>query len=362
MGEIPDKKPAGEVSASGDGTAHIEDAAVLVDFDQLPQWAQQNPYIRSGYRPIAHCLTGCLSSLTYWHNESGNIFSHLLPIFPLLYLIGRSVLVLTGQIATYSNPRREDVVVFAAFFAGGLACMSLSATYHTLMCHSDSVMQRCKQLDYSGITCLIWGSFMPTIYYLFTCEAYHMRLYLITMSSIAVGMVAFFLSPLAQKSWTVPFSAPMFVAFAASAFTPLWTGLQMYGWEHLNDMIGLKWVLLQGAIYLIGILFFLTEMPERAFPGKFDFLASSHQLFHTAVVLAASVQFYGLLKAYEFQHAHLQCTLPRLTATWYSWRAKNGAAGIERLKKALFFIQVRPERRRGKSALKAIREPPSAGC
>ena len=47
-------------------------------------------------------------------------------------------------------------------------------------------------------------------------------------------------------------------------------------------------------------------MPERAFPGKFDFLASSHQLFHTAVVLAASVQFYGLLKAYEFQHAHLQ--------------------------------------------------------
>lgn len=158
MGQIPEKKPAGEVSASGDGTAHIEDAAVLVDFDQLPQWAQQNPYIRSGYRPITHCLTGCLSSLTYWHNESGNIFSHLLPIFPLLYLIGRSVLVLTGQIATYSNPRREDVVVFAAFFAGGLACMSLSATYHTLMCHSDSVMQRCKQLDYSGITCLIWGS------------------------------------------------------------------------------------------------------------------------------------------------------------------------------------------------------------
>ncbi|KAI6797873.1 hypothetical protein KC363_g6974 [Hortaea werneckii] len=179
-------------------------------------------------------------------------------------------------------------------------------------------MQRCKQLDYSGITCLIWGSFMPTIYYLFTCEAYHMRFYLITMSSIAAGMVAFFLSPLAQKSWTVPFRAPMFVAFAASALTPLWTGLQMYGWEHLNDMIGLKWVLLQGAIYLLGVSFFLTEMPERAFPGKFDFLASSHQLFHTAVVLAASVQFYGLLKAYEFQHAHLQVAICPMLDLWKS--------------------------------------------
>lgn len=56
----------------------------------------------------------------------------------------------------------------------------------------------------------------------------------------------------------------MFVAFAASALTPLWTGLQMYGWEHLNDMIGLKWVLLQGAIYLIGVLFFLVRHPTQS--------------------------------------------------------------------------------------------------
>ena len=59
-------------------------------------------------------------------------------------------------------------------------------------------------------------------------------------------------------------------------------------------------------------------MPERAWPGRFNFFGSSHQLFHFAVVLAATAQFVGLLSAYRFQHEHYQVAICPLLQTWKS--------------------------------------------
>lgn len=398
--------------------ATTTDRAPMITFSQLPQWAQQNPQIHQGYRPITPKYTFCLTSLTYLHNETGNIFSHLLPIFPLLYQITHSTLVYFQLIPSQTQPRPEDVVVFSAFFAGWLACMVLSSTYHTLMCHSKGVAMRCKQLDYTGITCLIYGSFVPTIYYLFTCEAEQMRFYLtivsrllplftpltdlrtalsvpppplpppplpppplnpnsaptkpnrlranspqIQFTTIAAILITFFLSPLANNPSAAPLIAPLFMAFASSAFTPIYVGYQLYGYSHLDQMVGLKYVLTQGLIYIIGVSFFIvslsppktktppestplpwgfptptsppkrssqpdyslykpcppqTEMPERLFPGRVDYFFSSHQLFHIAVVIAATVQFIGLQKAYGFQHEHYQMAICPMLSVWRS--------------------------------------------
>ncbi|TKA21701.1 hypothetical protein B0A50_08774 [Salinomyces thailandicus] len=343
--------------------ATTTDRAPMITFSQLPQWAQQNPQIHQGYRPITPKYTFCLTSLTYLHNETGNIFSHLLPIFPLLYQITHSTLVYFQLIPSQTQPRPEDVVVFSAFFAGWLACMVLSSTYHTLMCHSKGVAMRCKQLDYTGITCLIYGSFVPTIYYLFTCEAEQMRFYLTIFTTIAAILITFFLSPLANNPSAAPLIAPLFMAFASSAFTPIYVGYQLYGYSHLDQMVGLKYVLTQGLIYIIGVSFFIvslsppktktppestplpwgfptptsppkrssqpdyslykpcppqTEMPERLFPGRVDYFFSSHQLFHIAVVIAATVQFIGLQKAYGFQHEHYQMAICPMLSVWRS--------------------------------------------
>lgn len=47
----------------------------LLDFKNSPPHLQFNRYVLTGYRPASTC-TGCLRSLFYLHNESGNIYTH----------------------------------------------------------------------------------------------------------------------------------------------------------------------------------------------------------------------------------------------------------------------------------------------
>ncbi|PIO52523.1 hypothetical protein TELCIR_26171 [Teladorsagia circumcincta] len=47
-------------------------------------------------------------------------------------------------------------------------------------------------------------------------------------------------------------------------------------------------------LYLLGALLYATRTPERFFPGKCDIWFQSHQLFHTCVVIAAFVHYYGI--------------------------------------------------------------------
>ena len=149
-------------------------AAVTVLWNDVPQWMQDNHYIHSGYRPQSNSYWKSTASLGYLHNESVNIWTHL---------IGAALAVSTASIL-YSKIRprflmatQEDVMVFSCFFAGAIGCLGMSATYHTLTNHSERVARFGNRLDYIGIVILIWGSFIPSIYYGFSAEPSLIRLY-----------------------------------------------------------------------------------------------------------------------------------------------------------------------------------------
>ena len=169
---------------STNGEAPLPTAKQLLTFDQVPEWKQTNPHILTGYRPISNSYKVCLASWTFIHNETMNTYSHLLLVFPVAGILLRSALVLMGKVESLTAPRTEDILVFGVFFLGALACMGFSAAYHTLMCHSEAVANLTRQFDYIGITCLIYGSFVPTIYYIFTCETELMRTYMMTVSVV----------------------------------------------------------------------------------------------------------------------------------------------------------------------------------
>src|SRR4051812_20901269 len=52
--------------------------ALTVLWDDLPSWQQDNHYIHSGYRPASNSFKRSFASLGYLHNESVNIYSHLM--------------------------------------------------------------------------------------------------------------------------------------------------------------------------------------------------------------------------------------------------------------------------------------------
>jgi adiponectin receptor len=160
-------------SASGTFVETVKQAekrvetALLVLWDDLPSWQQDNHYIHSGYRPASGSFSKSFASLGYIHNESVNIYSHL---------IGAVIFsIVAGVIYTQIKPRYEtassgDVLAFSCFFLGAALCLGMSATYHAISNHSQHVARFGNKLDYVGIVFLITGSFIPSIYYGFYCQ------------------------------------------------------------------------------------------------------------------------------------------------------------------------------------------------
>lgn len=148
--------------------------ALTVLWSDLPSWQQDNHYIHSGYRPASNSFSRSFCSLSYIHNETVNIYTHLLGAAAALVC---SVYLHALIRPRYDKATTEDIIVFGCFFGGAIACLGMSATYHTISNHSPKVNKIGNQLDYVGIVCLIWGSFIPSIFYGFAREPGYIAVY-----------------------------------------------------------------------------------------------------------------------------------------------------------------------------------------
>lgn len=291
----------------------------VIRWDQVPRWQQDNHYIHGGYRRVSASYRRSFASIWYLHNESVNIWTHLLPAaltIPAGWWLHRTLK------PRYEQASARDVAAFSCFFLGAALCLGMSATYHTISNHSPEVNRIGNQLDYVGIVLLISGSFVPSIYYGFWC---YPKLQMVYWSMICVlGAICAVVSILPRfrtPTWR-PFRATMFVGMGLSAIFPVLHGLQIYGPSKLEDRIGLSWLVLQGVLYILGATIYAVRLPfplpvgysqhtellqarvpEKWYPGRFDVFGSSHQVFHILVVLAALSHLRGLLKAFDFRHS-----------------------------------------------------------
>lgn len=272
----------------------------LLHWDDLPHWQQDNHHIHTGYRPASFSFLVSFQSLAYLHNETVNIYSHLLPA---LLAAPAAVLLYRALSPRYEDASASDLMAFGCFFTGAAFCLGMSATYHTITNHSPVVARIGNTLDYVGIVGLIVGSFVPSIYYGFYCVPASQRLYWTMICTIGLGCVFVSVLPKFRTPRWRPFRAAMFVGMGLSAVFPVIHGLQRYGIEQMARQIGLGWLLLQGFLYILGAGIYAARVPERLKPGRFDILGSSHQIFHVLVVAAAGAHLTGLLKAFDYRHS-----------------------------------------------------------
>jgi adiponectin receptor len=278
----------------------VEAIRKLLHWDDLPHWQRDNHHIHRGYRPASSSYFVSFQSLGYIHNETVNIYTHLLPCLlslPLGYWLYRELR------PRYETASHSDVIAFACFFLGAAFCLGMSATYHTISNHSPTVSRIGNALDYIGIVGLITGSFIPSVYYGFYCAPAFQRLYWGMIITIGIGCTCVCIIPRFRTAEWRPFRASMFVAMGLSAVFPVAHGLMSYGVEQMTRQIGLFWLVLQGFLYILGAVLYAARVPERLWPGKFDILGSSHQIFHVLVVCAAASHLTGLLQAFDYRHS-----------------------------------------------------------
>ena len=137
LSPAPESATKALVQAAKHAEARVERALLrLLRWDELETWQRDNAYIQSGYRPATNSYRGSLASLARLHNESVNIWTHL---------VGALVFAAAGLfVYAVAAPRVEsataaDLLVWACFFASACTCLGMSATFHTLSNHSDRV-------------------------------------------------------------------------------------------------------------------------------------------------------------------------------------------------------------------------------
>lgn len=127
---------------------------------ELPfQW-RENKYIIYGYR-FAKSHAIALTSLFGWHNETVNIWTHLLGSVYLLYL-GFVDFPNSLHYVKYASTVNDHSIVYL-FIASAVICLMFSVIWHsyTNICYL-SIRSKFACFDYSGITVLITSSIITT--------------------------------------------------------------------------------------------------------------------------------------------------------------------------------------------------------
>ncbi|PYH88023.1 hemolysin-III channel protein Izh2 [Aspergillus ellipticus CBS 707.79] len=266
----------------------------LLPYHELPEWYRDNQFIHHGYRPVSHSIRACLASWRYLHNETFNIYSHLVPA--LLFLLAAGAFNRSLQ-ARYPDATGSDHAVFAFFLLTAVIALGMSATYHTLINHSHRVCDLSLRFDLIGIVIRTLGDFVSGIYMGFYCESTLKRTYWAMLNHRFQG-----------RRWRT-LRACVFVATGLSGFAPLIHGIVLFGFPQTMKRSGMPCYLGEGLLLILGAILYTTRIPESLWPGRFDLFGSSHQIFHITVVLGTTIHLMGILSAFDYHYRQGTCRL-----------------------------------------------------
>lgn len=120
-----------------------------------------------------------------------------------------------------------------------------------------------------------------------------------------------------------------FVCTGLSGIAPLAHGLEMFGFTKMVHQAGLPYFLTAGSLFLVSCVIYgvsrptpsrqlefiridaqrKTRFPEQFWPGVFDIFGSSHQIFHSVVVIATAVHLAGVMSALDYNLRNRQCAV-----------------------------------------------------
>ncbi|KAG0280811.1 hypothetical protein BGZ95_008603 [Linnemannia exigua] len=316
-GTIHSIRPVTESSTSNDEGEEADETTPVLGsgghgpictWDELPAWMRDNPAILTGYRRQNFSYTKCAASLGFLHNESVNVWSHLLGAIACIIV---APLAYFKIFLTLETIHWTDIVHFYIFMAGAIICLSMSALFHLFHCHSEPVSHHWNRCDYVGIVFLISGSFYPAIFYGFYCFRTFQIMYIAMISIFGGATVIAVTKPIFRTPQYRWIRSCLFLAMGLSAVFPIIHGLVLYGIQLARKAIALDYMIIMGFFYVFGAILYGTRTPERFFPGKFDHFGSSHQIFHICVLFGVLTHFLGVTKAMAFWHdSNHTCSIP----------------------------------------------------
>ncbi|CAM8960418.1 unnamed protein product [Rhodiola kirilowii] len=312
----------------------------LVSFKELPKYMKDNEFILNYYR-ANWPLKQAFFSLFRWHNETLNVWTHLLGFFLFLGLSVANLIDVPEMADAFSwslPPSPETNVShssehfflgvtslnqttiqslgaeisvtkwpFFVFLCGAMFCLLSSSTCHLFCCHSQQLSLFLLRIDYVGITVMIITSYFPPIYYVFQCQPLWQLIYLGGITVMGMFTIITMLTPSLSSPKYRHFRALLFSSMGLFGIVPTIHSV-ILNWNEPRALVTLGYESTMAMSYLIGTMFYATRIPERWRPGWFDLAGHSHQLFHIFVIMGA-LSHYGAALAFLDWRSNAGCSI-----------------------------------------------------
>ncbi|KGG52185.1 adiponectin receptor 1b [Mitosporidium daphniae] len=272
-------------------------------FHEVPSHLQDNLYILSGYR--AHYnFSQCFKSIFAIHNETGNIWTHL--IGALVFL----VFLIVGYQNLPQHATSLDYAMVTIFLVSAIKCLLCSTIFHTFSCHShSSVYDIVAILDYSGISLLILGSFVIYLNYALYCHNTLRWVYIALVTVLCLSGVVLPWFPFFRTNEFRVWRTLFFVGMGIAAGLISAHSIFLNGWTQWSDLVPAEYLLIEIVLYLAGAYVYVVRIPEAWFPGKLDHFFHSHQVWHVMVFLAAFFHYIASIRLMDSRLANDTCAL-----------------------------------------------------
>lgn len=274
----------------------------LLYFDELPIEWQENPYIRSGYRFLA-TKKQCLQSIFWLHNETCNIWTHLLGF---VFFLGLGIYSFMTHL---ENATIFDKLIFVIFFIAAAKCLVCSVLYHTFIhCAHIPVMQCAATFDYIGISFLIIASIIITEYYGLYCSPFERNFYMTFTALVGLVPIICAIFPWFDSKRFRLFRVILFITLGCSGMFPLAHLVYIHGFNHMWDFINP--IISSLFAYLTGVWIYANRFPEKKWPGKLDrFGIHSHSVWHVFVCIGIYEHYKACLWFFEKRLSASNCSI-----------------------------------------------------
>jgi adiponectin receptor len=255
------------------------------------------PFIDYGYRDTKS-FRDTFFTLFSFHNETMNIWSHLIGFFCVL-VAGYHV---AAEMMSTNDLHIFEMIAFETFIVCAALCLLLSAVYHWFGCISEAYHNCLLRVDITGVGLLVAGSYFPAVYYGFYCSPdIQMAHFGLTILILCAGMAAPWVDYKINGFAVRPFLLASLVFIGVIPFGQwLYITPDVYRNEVTKEFV------LMFLWYGMGFTLYLTKFPERFFPNSFvaTQVFASHALWHMCVLGAVYTSFHFYIQYQALLRSH----------------------------------------------------------
>ncbi|GAB6018514.1 hypothetical protein CHUAL_000212 [Chamberlinius hualienensis] len=257
-------------------------AVSLLHFDQVPPYQKINPYIRKGYRSrLTHDL--CIQSLFWWTNETVNIWSHVSGFGMISLMMLYDVMFGLNMMEVNTN----DFVIILCTALSFQFCLMCSAAYHTFCCQSEEAYCKWLFLDILGICISLTFIFVSGIHFAFHCFPIYRSLYIASVLTLFALLMMTMIHPNYKTDDYFHWRLFLFISWALYGIIPVVHWIYLKGGINVFIIrVILPRIIVMYLISGLAFIIYITKYPEKLWPGKVDYIGSSHQWWHILIVCA----------------------------------------------------------------------------